>query len=458
MPFKNNISPLPFKIWLWQDRENKLLFGFTFIVMVLSFAWLKYEYPYPNFISPDSYNYEESATNNDLINMWPIGYSKFLRLVSVFTRSDLALVTLQYLLLQAALLYFLFTVRYFIAPGKRLFRSVLAISVTNPLLPHIANFISNDALFASLSLIWFTQLWWILYQPTRKLLLVHAFVLLGAFTVRLTAVYYPFVSLLIIFFSHMPASKIKLGIASIVTLFLLLIGRTQYEYKMRTHTIQYAAFSKWQLTTNAIIGYANTDPIPVNQVPIPFKELHGTVNQYLDSLRHLSKSLSKEPGPYMWDFTSPLRQFAKPKEKKAILFQQEADLGPLYANYGIWLIKKRPLAFIYHFVWPNLLKYNSPPVTFMGFYNPDKGATDPMVATWLNWENNQLGEGFNNKRIRILNFFPNLLAIINPSLLLLALFFISFSGLKQCSQLNKHIIGLLFLVWLANFQCFMGTR
>jgi hypothetical protein len=298
MLFKHNISPLSFKAWLWQDRENKLLFGFTLLVMMLSFAWLKYVYPYPNFITPDSYNFLESAADNDLINMWPIGYSKFLRLTSVFTRSHQALVLFQYMLLIAAVLYFLFTLRYFVAPGKWLFRIVLAISITNPLLPHIANFVTGDALFASLSLVWFTQLWWILRQPTKIVLTVHAFVSLGAFTIRLSAVYYPFISMLIIFISHISASKLKFGIGAIVILFLVLIGRTQYEYNIRTNTIQYAAFAKWQLATNAIISYAYVDSIPTKQAPLPFKELHGIVNQYLDSLRRLPKSLRKEPGGY----------------------------------------------------------------------------------------------------------------------------------------------------------------
>jgi hypothetical protein len=452
MLFKHNISSLPFKVWLWQERENKVLFAFTLIVMLLSFAWLKYIYPYPNFISPESYNYLESATNNDLINMWPVGYSKFLRMVSVFTRSHLALVIFQYILLIAAVLYFLFTLRYFVSPGKWLFRITLAISVLNPLLPHIANFVSSDALFASLSMIWFTQLWWILYQPTKILLLVHAFILLGAFTVRLTAVYYPIISILIIFFSHMPASKIKVGIAAIVILFLVLIGRTQYEYLIRANIIQYAAFGKWQMATNAIIGYTYADPIPAKQAPSPFRELHSIVNQYLDSLRHLPKSPSKRPGGnYMWNLKSPLLQYAnKHKGEKGISFEQEAKLGVLYANYGKWLIKRQPSAFINHYVWPNLLKYYSPPATFMGFYNSGKGPTNPVVTTWFNWKNYQLGGGFNNRTIGIMRILPNLLAIINPSFLIMVLFFISFSGLKQCSRINKKFFGFLLLVWFAN--------
>lgn len=452
MLFKNNISPLPFKVWLCQDRENKLLFGVTLIVMALSFGWLKYVYPYPNFMPPDSYNYLESATNNDFINMWPIGYPKFLRLVSVFTRSDLALVLLQYIFLIAAVLYFLFTLRYFVSPGLWLFRIVLALSVSNPLLPHIANFVSSDALFASLSLIWFTQLLWILYLPTRNLLLTHALILLMAFMVRFIALYYPILSITIIFFSHIPASKIKLGIFSIALLILTFIGRTQYEYKIKTATIQYSAFGGWQIAANALYGYAYADSIPVAKAPLGFRELHGMVNLHMDSLRHLYNRPDKEPGVYyMWDFKSPLFQYVyKHKEQGKKYFEQWAKFGPVYAKYGRWLIMQQPSTFIKHYIWPNLLRYYAPPAQFMGIYNLGKTTVDPIVVSWFAWKNNQLISNYNYRQIHIMNILSNLLTIINPSFLVFAMLFIGFAGLKQCSTINKKILSCLLMVWLAN--------
>jgi hypothetical protein len=452
MPFQRTISPLLFKAWLLQDKENKLLFVIALILMTLSFGWLKYTYPYPNFMPPDSYNYLESATNNDLINLWPIGYPKFLRLVSVFTRSHLILVIFQYILLQTAVLYFLFSVRYFVSPDKWLFRIILSISVANPLLSHIANFISSDSLFASLSLVWFTQLLWILYKPTKTILLTHAFVLLLAFTVRFTAVYYPLVSITIIYFAHMPTKRMWVGISSIVALLLIFIGRTQYEYKVRTGTIQYTAFGGWQIAANALYGYAYADTIPTNQVPEPFQELHRMVNRHMDSIRLLAQRPDAEPGVYyMWDFKSPLLlYFFKHKDKKLKYFEQWAQLAPVYRNYGRWLIKQHPLSFIKHYVWPNLLRYYAPPAYFMGMYNTGKTTTDQIAVTWFNWKSNQLPTRFNNREIHIMILFPHLLAILNPSFLVIVLFLATFIGIKQFSPINKQILGCLMLVWFAN--------
>src|ERR1044072_6133444 len=99
MLFKQTITTQPFKKWFVQDKENKRLIWFSIAIMIISFGWLKYDYPYPNFMPPDSYSYLDAAYKNDLINQWPIGYSKFLRLVSVFSRSHLVLVIVQSLLL-----------------------------------------------------------------------------------------------------------------------------------------------------------------------------------------------------------------------------------------------------------------------------------------------------------------------------------------------------------------------
>ena len=187
MLFKQTISNLPFKHWLWNDKENKQFLCFSTIIMMVSFGWLKYLYPFPNFIPPDSYSYLQAAYRNSYINTWPIGYSKFLQLAGAFSHSHVMLVIVQYLLLMASVLYFLFSIRYLLCVNKKIFILLLILSIANPLLPHIVNFVSSDCLFTALSLVWIIQLLWFIQQPTLKLLIVHAMVLLLAFSVRYTA-------------------------------------------------------------------------------------------------------------------------------------------------------------------------------------------------------------------------------------------------------------------------------
>jgi hypothetical protein len=431
--------------------ENKRMLWLSCIIMFVSFAWLKYLYPYPNFIPPDSFNYIESANNNDFINIWPIGYAKFLRLIGILTHSDLALVIIQYLILIASIQYFLFTIRYLLSPGKWLFRVIFIITITNPLVPHIANFVSSDCLFASLSLIWFSQLMWILYNSTSKLLLSHALVVLLAFMTRFTAVYYPVISIAVILVTPMPAVRRFLGLGTIALVLLCFIGRTQNEYNVKTGTIQYSAFGGWQLAANALYGYAWSKPDTSVDVPPKFRLLHEIVNQHMDSIRKLRYRPDTSPGIYyFWDFKSPLRIYLNKYYSGNNFFEQWASVAPLYSQYGRWLTMKYPASFLKHYLWPNLLRYYNPPPYFMGLYNLGNKRVDPIVVMWFNWKSEKLSIRSNSSTIEIMNTLPTLLAIINPAFMFCILFFLLFSGFRLCNKIAKQTILCSLTVWLCN--------
>ncbi len=454
MLFQQVITTQSFLQWLWQDRENKMLLGFSMTAIVAAFVWLKLLYPYPNFIPPDSYGYLEAASNNQFINVWPIGYSKFLQLVSLFTRSHLVLVVLQYGLLQASVLYFLFTIRYLLSPGKWLFRTLLAVSIVNPLLPHIANFVSSDCLFATLSLVWFTQLLWIIYQPSLWLLLVHAMVLLLAFIVRFNALYYPFISIAIILLKGMDKKAKLLGIGAIILPIMAFIGYTRHEYKVKTNTSQFAAFSGWLMAANSLYGYAYSEAIDPKTVPAEFRELHRLVNRHLDSLRLLAQRPDEDIGVYyFWDFKSPLVVYMKKKGggvRKSEYFVKWASVGALYADYGRYLIQQRPVSFFKQYLWPNLFRYYGPPSQFMEYYNLGNKTVDPVAVDWFGWKNNQLPVNAKSRQIYIMSLFPHLLAIINSLFLICSILFLCWGGGKKLSRLSKWIITSVWVVWFCN--------
>jgi hypothetical protein len=454
MLFQKTISSLPFSQWLISDKENKRLLWITAIVMIASFSWLKYMYPYPNFMPPDSYSYLEAANNNEFINMWPIGYSRFLRLISSFSNSHFVLVSIQYIILIATILYSLFTIRYLLSPGTWVFRILFFVSIGNPLLPHIANFVSSDCLFAALSLVWFTQLLWILHQPTKKTVMFHSVILMLAFTVRFMALYYPFFSITIIIFKQMPRKTKWLGIATTVLLLAGFIGCTQYEYKIKTGTIQYSAFGGWQLAANALYGYAYAKPDEPLTVPGKFRQLHTMVNRHMDSLRLLKNRPDKEIGIYyLWDLQSPLRVYMAQhwhNNSSISWFKLWSVMAPLYQQYGRWLIVQHPLEYARYYIWPNLIKYYAPPVKFMGSYNLESEHVQPIAVTWFGWSNNQLPVRSKDRIIHITNIFPTLLSIINPLFLLASIVFVSFKGLVKCNITGKQTLALLWLIWFGN--------
>src|SRR5690606_5461901 len=140
------ISSISFTHWLGQQKAYLLLSAGMVLLQFLVFKGL---YPYPNFL-PDSFSYLEAAKDGRAVNIWPIGYSRFLEWFSLLSRSHWALVGVQYVLLQVAVLYFVFSIAWFLRPGQWLFRIMLFSCVLHPLLLHVSNFVSSDALFASL--------------------------------------------------------------------------------------------------------------------------------------------------------------------------------------------------------------------------------------------------------------------------------------------------------------------
>ncbi|MCK7557723.1 hypothetical protein MKQ70_23030 [Chitinophaga sedimenti] len=134
------------------------------------------------------------------ISTWPVGYSKFLRVFSAFTHSDLALVLFQYLFLEAAIFCFIFTLMYFLKPGRVVLYILMAFAVFNPLLLFMSNYVSADTLFTGLSLLWLSSLVGMLYVADRRLIWAHAVLLVLCFVVRHNALYYPFVSLVAFFY------------------------------------------------------------------------------------------------------------------------------------------------------------------------------------------------------------------------------------------------------------------
>src|SRR5580658_9499252 len=109
---------MPFLVdYLWKNKVNRGWWVAGLAIFLVQFIVFKFKYPYANYM-PDSYSYLEAAAANTDVNMWPVAYSKFLRLISVFTHSDKVVVGLQYLFLQVSSLFFLFSLLYFQKIGK----------------------------------------------------------------------------------------------------------------------------------------------------------------------------------------------------------------------------------------------------------------------------------------------------------------------------------------------------
>ncbi len=456
MLFEGPISSKPFIRWIRTDRENRLLLRLAVIAIIVQFMVFKFLYPFPNFMPPDSYSYLEAASKNQSINIWAIGYSKFLRLFSSFTNSHVVLVWFQYFLLEASLLGFLFSVRYLFSTGKWLFRILAVITILNPLVPHISNFVGSDTIFTALSLIWFTQLLWILFKPNLRLVLWHALVLLLAFMVRYNSLYYPLISIIIIVGSRLQMKVRWMGVGAIVILLGGFITNTEFAYHRITNTWQYSAFGGWQIAANALYGYAHAVPEAPERIPREFRKLHTMVNDHMKSLHRIPFFLRPDHDVsvyYLWDFNSPLKTYMDEQWKTDTIgsyFKHWGSMGSLYAAYGRYLIWHHPIPFIKFYIWPNLVKYYSPPVGFMGYYALGNNQVDPIAVDWFGWKSNKISTRFKNSEISVTQPFPVLVAMANLLFVFSFLGFGILGGFRKATKYSKQVLWWVFAIWLGN--------
>ena len=453
MLFRNQPPKPPFNEWMWKQPENRHLLVLTGVLIVVHFAWFKLLFPYPNFI-PDSYQYIRAAMSDTFVDMRPIGYSRFLRIFSCFSNSHFLLVSLQYLFLQAGVLYFLFVIRYLLQPCKWLWRAVVVLNVANPLLSHVSNLVTSDALFTALTFIWFAQVLILQWQPGQRLLAAHALVLLLAFTLRYNALYYPVISIIAILIGSLRFSQKAVGILLVILPVCLFVLLTRYENKKTFGVAQFSAFSGWQLAANGLTAYAQLPADDPARLPAALRTLHAVVNRHMDALRRLpNRPDSTMNIYYMWDKQSPLNRY------RASLFatptaigpeQQWALMGPLYEQYGRWLIGRHPAAFYRYFIVPNATTYLFPNAEFLALYNIGDDTVRKEVVEWFKWPNNTVNSTAGKKPITLmgwlvfLQFFSTLLFV--PACMGFALL----KKFTASGRLVKNLFLLTVLVWAAN--------
>lgn len=454
MLFKEQIPDHSFIKWLFSIKENRLLLMGSAGIIVIQFIWLKIEYPLPN-LFPDSYEYIGSAISNVEIFSRPIGYIKFLQLFRLITCSHLLLILFQYIFLQASLLYLLFTVSYLLQPGKWLFRVLVFSATLNPLMFHLSNLIGSDPLFTALSLLWLTQLLWIISRPINRILITHAIILFLAFTVRYNAIYYPAISISITLFCK---TNWRFKAISIVLIGILLgwyVAFTKYQFKKATGISQLAPFSGWQLAANALAAYTHAPKLDEpGTVPAQFRELHAIVNNYLTSTnesRHASNIQSVIY--YLWMDNSPLNQYMRKDWGKASntnRITQWSKMAPLYRDYGSYLIQRHPDLYSKYYLIPNLREYFKPFTEYVGMYNVVGKKILPSAIHWFNLKPDERNSDLNATEINTIKFSSAFNAIINIMFVSGFILFIVQAGYKKNNPLCNRILMCILSIWLFN--------
>ncbi|MDO6433062.1 NAD(P)/FAD-dependent oxidoreductase [Flavitalea sp. BT771] len=453
-PIPGRRPRLAFIDYIWGNKWNRAYCIVAAISFIVQFILFKIQYPYANYM-PDSYSYLDAAFSNVDVNMWPVAYSKFLRMFSVFSHSDKFLVGFQYIFMQISALSLLFTLLFFLRPGRIIRNILLVFFLFNPIPLYVANYISADALFIGASLLWFTTLIWILFRPGRWQIFLQAILLLICFVLRYNAIYYPFISGLAYLLSWQ-SWKVKMaGIAMGCGLVLCSFLYTSQKMADTTGTRQFSAFGGWQIANNALYMYEHIPPSSRTSVPARFARLDSMVRQHMDTLKKVKLTWEDSANGYfyLWSGRGPLHQYLERQYKKdstTPYFTRWASEAPLYLDYAFYLIRKYPWSFMENFLGPNAMKFAVPPTEFLGVYNMGDDSVRPMAKSWFHYKSQQVKK--NNKKFasfQLVEWYPIFAALANL-LLLIHLAGLIFFGQFRLSEAGTRLLLVTVTLWLMN--------
>ena len=432
--------------------KHRLVVIIVVALIIVEFILFKLLYPYANF-SSDSYVYINAAAANSDVNIWPIGYSKFLRVFGTFIHNDTALVFFQYLFLEAAIFYFLFTIIELLRPVKAAVYILLCFPLLNPVFLFLANYVTSDALFTALSFVWLTQLLWMLYEFKPLYLFSHTVVLLVAFSFRYNALYYPFISAVVLLVSR---QRWQMKIAAIAFIFLLpgvFVWHTSNQYYKLTGTRQFSAFGGWQLASNALFMYSHAYKHDTTPVPLRFAVLHKGVIRHMDSLSHSRNRPDAYLNDYyLWNPNNPLIQYMFSQsgtDAGALDFRIWAPIAPLQGAYGAYLIRQHPGAYARYYLLPNTINYFIPPLEDLGIYNMRKDSVKKVEQIWFDYKRQQVRSY--SKDVSILYLMPVLAFIIQIIFFGTMVSFLLLKGHRKADKFFNVTLLLVMVVWIINF-------
>ncbi|TDX01845.1 hypothetical protein [Dinghuibacter silviterrae] len=440
------------KTFLRFIREQRQILWLTIPVMLIEFVVFKAMYPFANFLY-DSTFYIYTAYKNDDLGIWPVAYSKFLQIFRVFTASDLALVTFQFLLLEGAILYFYFTLLYFMKPAKWVQWLILSLMVVNPAVLSISNYILSDSIFTALTLIWFSLMIWYICKPRSYYTYILGILLFFLFILRYYAVFYPLLTYAIILISRIPQKAKAISIGLSIILLTGYIENTENQYYRLIRQREFSSFLGWQMAGNALIMYRHFHEFSGDQPPSELASLHQLVIHQLDSFSRLNKRPDSTLQVfYMWDEESPLKIYMKRRyqnDPPTPYVKKWSSMGPYFKDYGLYLIKRHPLAYIKYYIGLNIKWFAFPADEALKIYNSNQDSVSTQIKEWFHYPSRRVSRI--SKIIYPAKAYPFITAVMNALVVICLIIYFLIGPRKKFSREFKMIIQLFTSFWIINF-------
>lgn len=434
---------------------KRRVFLLTIGLLILEWTLFKLAYPYPDFIL-DSYYYIGAARDNLDINIWPIGYSKFLEVFHYITDSDTALVSFQFFFLELAALYFYTTINATFQLGASSIKIIYLFLFCNPLFFYLSNSVLSDPIFAALSILWFTELLNLIQKPQSFWSLCPQALFVGiAFTFRYNAMYYPAITGVALILSHYRPFEKLAGTLLVLLLIIPFLVYSKNAGKKLTGEPIYSFLAGWQLANNAL--YMR------NQIEVDTTKFPSSSSMKIDSL---SRAFFRRAGPHFKSYLNnyagnyfiqegrgPLKTFMWITNKDYSL-KTWGQVNIPYSEYGRFLIKSHPIGYIRYFLIPNSKSYFFPPLADIAYYNYASDSVAQIAKEWFSYPSRRITVFSKTIQGYILKIFPIFFLALNAFFPIGYLLFLrQYHIRKKSSNFSKpFILASTFLIINAVFS------
>ncbi|MCW3121823.1 MAG: hypothetical protein JWQ38_1315 [Flavipsychrobacter sp.] len=420
-------------------------------ISAICFLLLKVLFPYPD-LYVDSTNYVFWAVNKFDVAYRPTTYSDFLRWAHSVAPGATFTVFIQYLLFFLSSMFcFLSADFLLVIPGKLKWPLLLAILLCPlPLLQ--TNLISSDSLFCSATVTWFTLCLWVVSRHTWWVLILQALLLVLCFELRYAAMFFPVVAIVAFICSSSSLPYKAIGILLTVSVIFFCVDRQTKLNKEATDTEIFSGFSGWQIANNALYCYKHVD-VDNNDLPsVQLQTLDKIVKRYIDTVGVQDGELGSS---YIWHNLSPLKMYCRLVEHKNKILYSSAwfSISPMLDEYGWYIIRHFPGAYVKYYILPNTVKFFYPDREALVNYNSDNLTLPEETKKWFEMDINKLECKLPGLQKGIISMFPAISMLLNL-FNIGALFVFCNRHRKVWGKVNREI-KVMFITWAAFYCCFM---
>ncbi len=335
---------------LEKDQLTELITGLV-VFIVLMIVFQQY-YPY-TVLTGDSGDYILRAKERSMGLFRPYGYSFFLYMLHSISDQISVIIYGQSILYFLSTSFLVFTVKFFFAGKKIVFRVFYFLMIFNLLALYSNVLLMSDSLFYSVSLIYIATLIWFYHTNKIWIFIVNLIILLFLLNIRYVALIYPILYVLFFVITGFNRRNIVLSIIPFILSFVFYKNvSSNMEKKSGINT--FSGFSGWALANNAlsVIPYIELE---VNDIKDPeVKYIHSFVKQFPDSL--YTHKFIKGTG-FMWNnkYAGKRILYNNIKTYNMPYPQAWVKTGEMLSEYGKYLIFKYPWLYFNHFIIPNTI-------------------------------------------------------------------------------------------------------